>query len=205
MDENRRFRFLIPPFFLVASLIWGAYLADVDLQDRVKGYSTETIIALAAAVGASAIPVGFLLTSISVLILRGVFGVWGGSTYEAKLPRGFLDRIWPLLKSSLSPHKKWTLYAAATFDHELLSPGIHEWLLRRWTSFNISVHSIVAIALSHLIGRLLQIRQTPEWKLTSAAVLVVLALNAVVAWRHTMKMLDFQSYRHLEPRGKPVG
>ncbi len=35
MDKDRQIRMLVPPFFMLASVLWGAYLgADLNSHDR---------------------------------------------------------------------------------------------------------------------------------------------------------------------------
>ncbi len=50
MDQDRQIRFLIPPFFLLVSILWGAYLSGRDLTPIFKpDYSREVLGVLAAA------------------------------------------------------------------------------------------------------------------------------------------------------------
>jgi hypothetical protein len=84
-------------------------------------------------------------------------------TYEAVVNAATLDRIWGQLQSTLRKDAKLTLYATATFDHELLASGIHTWLLRRWNSFNVAFHSVVALGLAHLVALIVSIPQGRAW------------------------------------------
>jgi hypothetical protein len=202
VDEARRFRFLVPPFFLLASLYVGVLFSPIHLSALTGKYSTQDLIAFAAAVGASALPIGFLLTSVSILVLRVVGVLAGKRTYEVTVSSEWLDRVWPLMRTRLPCDRRWLLYAAATFDHELLAPPIHEWIQRRWSTFNLSVHSFVAVMLAHLAAPFSsQISESWEWVAVTISTLVIFGANAWIAWRQTMNMLEFQSYRLcLEPR-----
>jgi hypothetical protein len=195
MDEARRFRFLIPPFFLAVSLIAGLYFSEFSLEQVLKSYSTEHLLAFGAVIGASVLPLGFLLTSLSILGLYACARAFGFKTYEAVLPTETWKRLWPLLSTSLPQDTKWHLYAAATFDHALLAPGVHEWIQRRWTTFNLSVHSFAAVAMSHFAALLPAVRETWEWVLLTATLLLVFGVTARIAWLHTMRMLEFQASR----------
>lgn len=187
MDAVRQIRLLIPPFFFILSIVWGGVLAGSDFRALMQ---KETATFVIGAVVASLLPLGYLISAVSVSILRFV-----DEDYEARLPDKCLERIWPHLESSqqLDPEKR--LYIAATFDHELLSPGVHEWLLRRWNSFNIGAHSVTALLLAHLAGGLLGIDQKWQWWSTSGVIAVILVIHAKSAWRQTMLMVEFQSYR----------
>jgi hypothetical protein len=116
-------------------------------------------------------------------------------TYEAVVSDSTLERIWKQLHSTQAKDKKLTLYATATFDHELLGAGIHTWLLRRWNSFNVATHSIVALVLAHIVAPILSIPQVCAWWVSTVALVAVLFVTAFCAWRDTMKMIEFQSYR----------
>ncbi len=84
-----------------------------------------------AAAAVAIIPTGFLIGTLSVMLLRLLALIARTPTYEAVLKDSTLERIWGELNSAQAKDKKLTLYAAATFDHELLAAGIHTWLLRR--------------------------------------------------------------------------
>jgi hypothetical protein len=146
MDQDRQIRFAIPPFFLFASLLWGAYLGGRDLSPIFRPETAKEVLGLLAAAAVAVVPIGFLISTLSVTLLRGLAAVFGNPTYEAVLSDSTLERVWNQLAGKQTKNKKLTLYAAATFDHELLAAGIHTWLLRRWDSFNVATHSIVALA-----------------------------------------------------------
>ncbi len=195
MDEARRFRFLIPPFFLAVSFGAGLYFSEFCFEQVLKSYSTEQLLAFGAVIGAFILPVGFLLTSLSILGLHICALVSGCGTYEAVLPNESWRRIWPLLSTGIPVGTRWHLYAAATFDHALLASGTHEWIQRRWTTFNLSVHSFTAVAISHLAALLPAIRETWQWGLLTVTLLLIFGVTARIAWLQTMKMLEFQASR----------
>ena len=193
-DEARRFRFVIPPAFFVASLLLGLYYSDFDFLGVLGSLGTEKLVALAGLAAASAVPVGYLLTSISLILLRGIFRLFS-YTYEIVLPPKAWNRIWPLLKTDLQTERKWHLYAAATFDHEMLRSETHAWIQRRWSTFHVSAHSCTAVIVSHIAALFGPVRETWGWVLWSVGAVVILGLSAWIAWRHTMQMIEFQSGR----------
>ena len=101
-----------------------------------------------AAGGVLIIVVGFGIGTIPNVALRFLFLLGGKKQYEAVLRRDCIDRIWKKLKTTQQFDEQLALFATATFDHELLPKGIHEWLLRRWSAFNICTRSFVALALA---------------------------------------------------------
>src|SRR5713226_7517068 len=190
MDQDRQIRFAIPPFFLFASLLWGAYLAHRDLSPIFKPETAKEVLGVLAAAAVAIIPVGFLISTLSVMLLRLLALIARTPTYEAVLEDSALEHIWSQLKSTQAKDKKLTLYAAATFDHELLAEGIHTWLLRRWNSFNVATHSIVALFLAHAVARIFKISQVPGWWVSTLVVVGVLFFAAFNAWRETMSMIE---------------
>ena len=201
MDETRQIRFLIAPFYFFASLIGGAFLAGALQVDVLTDAQLHTVVALAALIIASALPLGFLIGSISILALRGLSVLWRWSSYEVQLQPETWQRLWPRFQTGQPYEKSLELYAAATFDHELLSRGVHEWLTRRWTAFNVAVHSCTALLLALLVGILLPFSVKPAWWVSTAVLAAVFILHARFASRDTMRMIDFQSHRQATPSG----
>jgi hypothetical protein len=197
MDEARRFRFLIPPFFLALSVATGLYFSDYSFQQTLKSFSTEELVALGAVAGASILPIGFFLTSVSILGLHLSARMSGLRTHEAVLPTATWEQLWPLLCTHLPQSPEWNLYGSATFDHEMLSAGVHEWIQRRWTTFNLSVHSLTAVLASHLTALSPAIRETWQWVLLTMAFAAIFGLSGFIAWCHTMRMLEFQASRSI--------
>src|SRR5712692_1050520 len=142
MDQDRQIRFAIPPFFLFASLLWGAYLGHRDLSPIFKPETAKEVLGLLAAAAVAMVPIGFLISTLSVALLKGLAMLARSPTYEAVLSDSTLERIWDQLQTTQRKDKKLTLYAATSFDHELLATGIHTWLMRRWNSFNVATHSL---------------------------------------------------------------
>src|SRR5258708_16420250 len=107
------------------STVVGMYYSGVDLAAQIRNFSPQQLIALAGLFGAAAFPLGFLLTSVSILFLR-VVALLCRVEYEAVVSEAAWENMWCRIRSNLPRHPSWDLYAAATFDHELLSTPIHE-------------------------------------------------------------------------------
>src|SRR3954451_8425710 len=118
MDQDRQIRFAIPPFFLFASLLWGAYLGGMDLGPIFKPDTTKEVLGVIATAAVALVPIGFVISTFSIAILRFAFWVARKPTYEAMLDKETLGSIWKRLKLPGEPEEKETLYIAATFDHE---------------------------------------------------------------------------------------
>jgi len=201
-DQERQIRFLYPPFFLLASLLWGLYLdPNRCLSDILPTTSfpaeASKILGLIAGGGIFIIAAGFLIGAVSVLALRLIFFMLGRRRYEASVSAECLKRIWERVHAAELPDTSKALYAVATFDHEIIPKSIHEWVGRRWSAFHTSVHSCTALVLAIVIGSRISIDVSVEWLVTTLIVCAILATNAFWAWRDTMAMIDFQSHRNL--------
>jgi hypothetical protein len=198
MDQARQVRLLIPPFFLFMSIAWGWLLCGGDLAGLLQATSPQHALLVAAAAGAASIPLGFLIAMVSTAILR--MGCWSptGRTYEVGVSEESLKAIWSAVKAKDHFNKEQRLYATATFDHELFSRGVHEWIMRRWNTFNTSTNCIVALGLSHPFGSVCGISQGWRWTLSSVVLITLFLWNAVTCWRQTMAMVEFQAKRSTE-------
>lgn len=59
----------------------------------------------------------------------------------------------------------------------------------------MAAHSIVALLLAHVLAPIFSIPQVCTWWVSTTALVAVLFVNALCAWRETMRMIEFQSYR----------
>lgn len=203
MDQERRIRFLIPPLFFIASLVWGlARDGDTGLQNVIglefQTMTTQQVLGLVAGGGVAVVALGFFFGTITVFLLRIAFGL-RGRYYEVVLPDDALERVWDRLGVSAEKRTKQNeLFAGATFDHEILkkkSEGIHSWMMRRWSTFNISAISTIALTTSLLAGLFFDIAMNVEWVLPALLTIGLLVWSAFVAWRDTMRMAEFQAHR----------
>ena len=76
MDKDRQIRFLIPPFFLLGALLWGAYLSgqlNPFLLAMDQGNDTGALklgLSILGIVGFATIPVGYAIGVITIMTLR---------------------------------------------------------------------------------------------------------------------------------------
>ena len=191
MDEQRQIRFLYPPFFLIGSLLWGVYLdPTTKLGDLLafipSGIQWPQAITLLVGGSVLVIALGFLIGTLSLSLLRLLFFVFSLCRdhwyhFEASVSSECLAKIWPILHLPAQPDQSNMFRAVVTFDHEMLSRPVHDWLRRRWSGFLISTHSAVALLLALILGWRLPMRVTSEWVLTSCALVLLFAWCAVAA------------------------
>lgn len=198
MDDIRRIRFFIPPFIFFLSLFWGGYLSE-PTPPWITEYKTENLLGLVAALGVSAIPLGFLISTISIFILRLLSHLLRRRTYEVSVDDDTRQRIRNRLGQVPELDRNWEFYEIASFDHGLLPNGVNRWIARRWTTFNVSAHSCVAVLIAYVLAPLLSISWSWGWSLSTAVVIVMLYINARISYRETMRMIEFQS--HLDFKG----
>lgn len=194
MEHDRQIRFLIPPFVLIFSILIGAYFGGYDLLNVFeKGYDVNALLIFFAG-SASVIAMGFIISSISIIILRLISFLFGRYTYEAALDEETLKRIWGKINTTIPFDIAKILFVAATYNHDKLSPRIHEWIMRRWNSFHISFHSFVSLLLSHLLGAIFRINESLCWLIVTATLCGIFLINAIISWKETMGMVEFQSH-----------
>lgn len=200
MDPERQIRFLYPPLFLIASVLWGlkidtaTSIGDIVPLALFKEPGTS-IVTVVAGGGVLVVALGLLIGSISLVLLRSIVSLWNRQSHEAVLSPTALDTIQLILGYRDVRTPRDVLFLAATFDHDRLPKPIHTWLLRRWNAFNISSSSIVALGLALLVGGRLGIQVGSEWFWTSLVFGTVFGATAVWAWRDTMGMIEFQARR----------
>jgi hypothetical protein len=226
MDQDRQIRFLIPPFFLYTSLLWWA-LIDPYLHcflSRWTGGGLKEALPLVAALGGLAIPIGYSLGTLGMLLLKVCFHLRSRLRPPRQMYEAYVsDECFKTIlreTAALGDNRSSLLYASATFDHELLPKGIHKWIFRRWSAFNVAFNSALAIIASFLVvvGRAFYAwpfspycglsetdwRQAAGWTLggtkfwwlvTNLSLLCVFCCAARVCWHETMEMIEFQARR----------
>lgn len=195
MDEGRNVRFLIPPFFFLLSVFLAAHFSDVDVIAMLQPLTPQQILAVATGIGAATIPMGYLLTSISILLLNGLARFCGARYYEAHLSsEEVLNLVSKEIKAAKPVDRTLELYAVATYDHAILPKQVHQWIQRRWNAFNIAAHSCTAIVLAQPAVLLVpKIHYTVSFAFSGAGMFAVLGINGYVAWRQVMRMIEFQT------------
>lgn len=204
MDTNRQIRFIVAPFFFFSSIMWGAYLAGIDLGCALGIKDWENLVAIIALVSIIVFPIGFMINAITALAVRYIYWLAKKRSYDANISDDAIKRIWPLLDTNLildeAKKKEWEFHTAATYDHELLDKGIHEWIMRTWSYFTIAANSCGAIVLSHIAGIIMGISLDYRWVLTSTIVLFILGISGWHSRKRIKEMIEFQSYRNSKPK-----
>jgi hypothetical protein len=197
MDKDRQIRLLIPPFFLLASVLWEAYLSG-DLWQYLHTTasngdvaSLKTVLSILGVVGVATLPVGYAIGVLTMCLLRLVSFLFPHRSYEVPISETAMEKIWRRLGRSKGSNRSSAFCAAAVFDHALLQPSIHEWLFRRWTTFNICAQCAMALLLSCGLGHALHVQPTWEWGFTIAFAIGIFVWQAIASWKETRSMFDF--------------
>jgi len=207
MDQNRQIRFLIPPFFLLASVFLADFLSCSNIFNSIAALPGNKILAIVAALGASTIPLGFLIGVITIAFLN-LYGIVlskvKGETwnYETGISKETCKKIWPTLEIELNSRFDFQkrFFISATFDHGILPKEINGWIMRRWNAFNINSNCVTALILSIVACHFFSIGMTLIWLLTTIVIMVLLFFNARIAWYQTMQMIEFQAARNLNKK-----
>jgi len=197
MEHNRNLRFLIPPFVLAASVYLGAVLdPGIDIAafyQKVSAISgLSSLIGIVASGGVAVIALGFVLSSVSIFLLRLISTI-RGLDYEAHVSKESFSKIWKSFGLTSEPEPKLSLYVLAAYDHAVLPTPLNLWMGRRWTTFMVSCHCVIALFGAHLVGTLFRLAQTCTWWYITVILSIVMISNAAFASYQTMKMMEFLS------------
>jgi hypothetical protein len=197
MDKDRQIRMLIPPFFLIAAVLWGAYLSG-DLygylhsaQASDSAASLKSVLSILAVGGVATLPIGYAIGILTILFLKlfALLGLFPHRAYDVPISKQALQKIWQKLRVPEGA-KKTPLCAASLFEFVLLRPQVHSWLFRRWTSFNISTQCAMAMLSSCLVAKAICIRPPCEWWLTIMFFVCVFIVHAIISWREVYHMIN---------------
>jgi len=196
MDKDRQLRMLIPPFFLIASVVWEAYLSG-DLWQYLyattaatDSASLKTLLSILGVVGVATLPVGYGIGVLTMCLLRLASPLFPHRAYDIPMSKNAMSKIWRRLGVPEGPPES-VLCAAAVFDHTLLQTSVHQWLFRRWTTFNICTQCAMALLLSYGLGRALHVHPTLKWSLTIVVSIGLFIWQAITSWNETYRMFDF--------------
>src|ERR1700722_13891279 len=118
MDKDRQFRLLIPPFFLLASVVWEAYLSGALWHYLHESTATvdvtylKEVISILGVVGVVTLPVGYAIGVLTMGVLRLFSCCFPNRTYEVPMSKRAMVKIRRRLELSKGSHKD-ALSAAA--------------------------------------------------------------------------------------------
>ena len=199
LDPERQNRFLYPPVFFVASLLWGLHRDPIkSLGEFIPGAtvtgSWDRIVAVAVTGSIVLIASGLLISMVSIGLLKALFRR-SGKPYEAFLSDEALKSLWQDLNLPGEPKANDSLYLLVLLDHVLLPERVHRWVFRRWSMFYVCVNSATAIVLSLIAAPFLGITLYSAWPLEAIVASAVLVASGSSSWYDTVGMLEFQA-RH---------
>lgn len=211
MDDDRRIRFLVSPFVFVVFLLWSLALDPARSLDnllpavslRIPNDLANAVAALAAG-GSAVFVIGLAIGTLTHVALRASFTIarWRkGRSQEIALSAETLKAICRAIgMNSNKPSHRDELFVAVCFDHGSLHKdhgGLHTWIRRRWSAFNISASSATAILLAYLASLYFDISLCQRWYVPAGLLFLVFVASAVCAWRDTMQMYKFMATTRL--------
>jgi hypothetical protein len=191
MDKDRQFRLLIPPFFLLASLVWEAYLGG-SLCRYLNTTTAPNVASIFGVVGIATLPLGYAIGVLTMCVLRLFWPFFPNKSYEVPVSKAAMKKIRDKLAISEGSD---SLSTAALFDHEFLPSSTHQWLFRRWSTFNICTQCVTALVLSYFFGLAFGVKPTCVWWLTIVLSTSVFVWQATTSWRESRKMFDLMADR----------
>ncbi len=199
MDKDRQIRFLYPPLIFLGSLAFGIWFDKSSLlyADIEKFFSNQNNTSIAVAlIGITSIVLlfGFLLGTITILILRGFFPN-NRFNYEFKLSEESYQKIGKLILRNKKDkvHKKDRMFAVVVFDHSYIHENVHRWIARRWNAFLIASSSVIGLVSSLIVGNLLNVNLGCSWIIPVIILIVLFILQGYSSWIETMRMIEFMT------------
>lgn len=216
MDPIRQIRLIIAPFFFFLSL--GLALWPLENPQ----ITTTHIIGI---IGISTLPLGFLISNITIILLRLIFRIFGRN-YETDFTVADVNRIWDNLniraqyRDELFPQNSTRINKSSLdnildvtiiHDHGILynnNRGIHEWIMRAYSGFVISINSVMAIIFSYIVAfyldfrSIFEIKHHADWLIWTSIVLMILLVGALRARDDLFRTTRFQTYRDFDQMPK---
>ncbi|MGA7339282.1 MAG: hypothetical protein WBE72_06115 [Terracidiphilus sp.] len=206
MDKDRQIRFLIPPFFLLAALLWGAYLSGQlypYLQPTAQGNDAATVrldVSILSILGIATLPVGYFIGVVTIMALRvlGFCHLFPGVHHSYELPMSdeVLNKVREHLGASTIA-RTLDFCAACAFDHAHVRPEIHNWQVRRWNAFNISSQCITALSISVPLAHAFHIQvfawQVWKWWVSITALIGLFVWQSAWTWLECRRMFEFSA------------
>jgi len=167
MDPIRQIRFLIPPFFFYASLLWGVYWSDpCHNMFNLMFHADLNWTAIVGFAVAMALPVGFLIGTLTHVFLIVLFRIkWPEHDYDFYCTRGTLLKIFRKFRTSFSvssyesmgndeKKKSKFLTLLSLIQGELFNkcPEIFSYATRVWTAYILSANSAMSLFLAPVLG-----------------------------------------------------
>jgi hypothetical protein len=86
-------------------------------------------------------------------------------------------------------------FLQATFDHGFMDKGTHEWVLRSWTGFFVSLDSCFALLLAICVGPVFCAYLSWWWSTGTVLVSCLLLWNATNCRQRCIDMIELQVWR----------
>jgi hypothetical protein len=199
MDHLRQIRFVIGPFFFLGSILSAAILGCSITLASVRDLSGGAAAVLIAFVGASVLPLGFLLGGITALAAQLWFRLRRYGALEFSIGDVARNKIWTTLSAGEPPQdRRDDLYGGTTFELEMLNAEVVRWIDRRWNAFYASAISCMSLVLAAILSLCLFQLTTFRWFVYIASTILLSGMLFAMAWRawhQTMRMIEFQSSR----------
>lgn len=160
MDKDRQIRFLYAPIVVGLYLLWGwlsvpagQHALCIALHWLKEMGPAAGAVVTAALGGSLTLAIGFLLGTMSYLLLRVCFCLDAMPTHEIPpWPHARKAIWWASGLSHRNPSGLDIHMAAVWLDFEDAPVGVHEWIVRRWNAFNVPVNISVGVSICLFFG-----------------------------------------------------
>lgn len=201
MDNERQIRFLYPPLLVVLYFLLG-WLSDCqgrqELECLVKELTELGALYGLFASGSVILVVGFVLGTVTYLLLRLFARVLDSETHEIPCDTEMREAIWRATGSDTGlPKNDYLLMAGVWIDFVHCKDGVHEWIVRRWNAFNTSANIVVGVVIVLPWGSAIWRERDipPIWYCLGFFLIGGFLINALIAYSETMRMIRFAAQK----------
>lgn len=191
MNEPRSFRFAIAPFvyglWMALSFVFNKSATFDSVSAEFAKRQPGEVTAVAALAVVSALPLGFLISTVTVTMLR-ILSFVSNRHYEAACVT--IDAV---PGESKGDRRQRLVFQTATLTFRDLPAGLRDWVVRRWDAFKAWANSATGVLLAWATIGLFRDDMGPAWHAATALAAILLGTNSWFAWRQTMGLLEYHA------------
>jgi len=232
--ERREIRFLVPPVFLLGSLLWAWHCDRVAVALFHQHRWRDSLAELATALGVQGMSAGIVLLAGALIVLASAFliattcfvglrlgglvaglrpcrafpflALCEGWNHEAVMGPKMRGKIWrEHFGRRGRPKREQGSLVVAAFDQQVVDPGMRAWIERRWNTFHLDAQSVTAFVLAMGVVAFGPLDPGLRWWAGTLAGCALFAVAALCAYRDTRRMNDLLADGTSLARRKPRG
>ena len=217
--ERREIRFLVPPVFLLGSLLWAWHCDRAAAAVFYRHRWRDSLSELQATLGMQNASAGLVLVTVALVVLASGFlvatacfvglrlgGLVAGLRPCREFPFLALCESWnheavmgPKMRGKIwrehfgrrgRPRREQSSLVVAAFDQQVIDPGMRVWIERRWNTFHLDAQSVTGFVLAMGVVAFGPLDPGVRWWGSTLALCGLFVVAALCAYRDTRRMND---------------